>query len=642
MEIRTKLLILLLLIAVIPLVINASINYAFLYKLGRHLATETRTLLTEDAHAYLKAVVENYQRLQERNRKIINIALSQQAQESIFLQEQTPTGPPKAYQLLHDYQPGLVLRQYTILDSGKSFCYPPDEHFARLSDPQRLPWYRSARDSPALTRTLSSDPITGQPALIVAAPLHLPDGSFAGITAVSRSVLGLFEDLQLPEEQERMVGQTLVVLERGEGALAKLRVVAVRKKASTSQPDQEPAAGDYLILDDPDQAVALMEKIGAGQAGTVLLMFRGQHTHWIFGSSQPDEPFPLIMVSHSQIISRATDTEQHVLFKTLQGLKISVILVIAVVLTVIVLALFIARRITRPLNQLSTVAMELAAGDYQARAEISTGDELEGLAHILNDLGPQLQERQLMAHALALAGEIQQHLLPQTTPELEGFDIFGQGTFCDETGGDYFDFIPLADHGRGSLGLAVGDVSGHGIGPALLMASARGILRSHADHYRTDLGGLFAKLNRHLNEDSEDDRFMTLFYGVLSAPNRSLVWTSAGHGPVLWYRCAHNVVEELPSTGVPLGMLAGADYPPSGPLVLEVGDLLLIGTDGIWETRAPSGNQFGIEHMKELVAPCAGQSARKIYATIVNKISEFRQGGELEDDLTLVVVKVKG
>lgn len=645
MKIRAKLLTLLLLIAVTPLVINSAVNHYSMYSLGRHLATKTRTLLTEDAHAYLQTVVMSFQTQQERNRKMLEIALSQQAQEWMLQQHKPPTDPQspnKAYQMLQDYLPDLIVHQFTIFESGRGTCYPDDDTFARRSDLLQLPWYQATRDSRMLTLALATDPVTGQPALILATPLKLQNGSIAGIAAVSRSVAGLFQELKLPQDWSRKAKEMLVVLEKGPEDHQRLRIVAVHEEQVTDQNWLVPGQGDELTPDDPAETNALLEVISAGKAATLRIKFRGQETHWVFGRREKQEPFPLIIVPHAGIISEANATEQHVLAQTLQGLKISGTLLGAVVLVVVILAFFFARRVTLPLSRLADAAKQLAAGDYQARTEINTGDELGDLGRIFNSLGPQLQERQRLAHSLALAGEIQQNLLPQIPPALAGFDIFGQGSFCDETGGDYFDFIPLSQQGKIRLGLAVGDVSGHGISSALLMASARGILRSQANRYDTDLGGLFAEMNRHLSQDTGDDRFMTLFYGVLNTSDRSLLWNSAGHGPVLWYRMARKVVEEIPSTGIPLGMLGVTDYPPAGPIVMDVGDVLLIGTDGIWETRSPSGDMFGTRHLKELMSTCTDQSARGIYSTIVNNVSKFRAGGPLEDDLTLVVVKVKG
>ncbi|MDP6044646.1 MAG: PP2C family protein-serine/threonine phosphatase, partial [Phycisphaerae bacterium] len=264
---------------------------------------------------------------------------------------------------------------------------------------------------------------------------------------------------------------------------------------------------------------------------------------------------------------------------------------------------------------------------------------LQDLGEVFNDMGPKLRERQKMKQSLELAMEIQQHLLPQGSPPVNGFDVAGRSIYCDETGGDYYDFIELAELGPGRLGIALGDVSGHGIGAALLMAAARGVLRSHAAMHGANLGELFETLNRHLVRDTGEAQFMTLFYAVLDAEARSLVWTSGGHDPALWLKNPSGDIDELPNTGIPLGILEDAPYSQAGPIKLDAGDIVLVGTDGIWEARNTDGEMFGKDRLRQILIDSASCSAKEIHDTIVQAVHEFRQTHPQEDDVTLVVIK---
>ena len=155
-------------------------------------------------------------------------------------------------------------------------------------------------------------------------------------------------------------------------------------------------------------------------------------------------------------------------------------------------------------------------------------------------------------------------MLPQAQPQVNGFELFGGALPCDETGGDYYDFIPLGDD---RLALSVGDVSGHGAGAALLMAGARGALRSHALRHDFSLPQLFAAMNEHLCRDTADEQFMTLFYGVLNNRDRTLRWCSAGHEPFFLYRNREQSIIELGNTGLPLGIINEATWEEGAPVV---------------------------------------------------------------------------
>ncbi len=237
----------------------------------------------------------------------------------------------------------------------------------------------------------------------------------------------------------------------------------------------------------------------------------GETALWAYGSRAEDTPFPLIIVPYDLVLARAVDAENYINQQIDIGLKISAALTIFVVLATIILAIVRARKVTDPVMELAQAATRLAAGDFNAKVNIRSSDELIRLGQIFNSLGDSLKEREQLKQSLALAKEIQQELLPASAPATTGFDIVGTSHYCDETGGDYYDFISLQEKDVECTGLAIGDVSGHGIGSALVMAAARGILRSLADHNPLELTPLFASLNRHLSRDTADDSFMTLF-----------------------------------------------------------------------------------------------------------------------------------
>ena len=547
---------------------------------------------------------------------------------------------PAAYRFLHESNPALMHWQYTALESGFHTSFPGHGGYPAGYDSRKRLWYVEARRDGALGwRRPLVDASTRTVMLTLSMPVRRPDGAFAGVTGIDLPITGIFRGLKLPE---RWAGEaaTMLVVPAGAGSESegKLLIVAENAPPESGRDWEIPVELPPLESDDPEQLRALAADAIAGRSGVRKMPYGGREALWAHGAGSRDQPFPVVIVPHDIVVAEAVEAERHVLDMMFRSLEVAGAILLGVIVVVVVVALRSSRAVTRPVTQLREVAERLSGGDYDTRVQIRTGDELQELGDIVNDMGPKLREREEMKRSLALATEIQQHLLPHDPPALASFDIAGASHYCDETGGDYYDFIELMELGRERLGIAVGDVTGHGIGAALLMASARGVLRSHAARHG-DLGELFAALNAHLVRDTGEERFMTLFYGLLDGASRSLCWTSAGHDPPMWLRAASGRVEELATTGIPLGILDGSAYSQEGPVTLESGDVVLIGTDGIWEAANPDKALFGKDRLRELLAARAGEAAADIHAAVVQAVSDFRQTAPQADDITLVVVK---
>jgi len=402
---------------------------------------------------------------------------------------------------------------------------------------------------------------------------------------------------------------------------------------------QQPVKHEILASADHGEFQLLLNDVTAGRSGVRKMPYEGKPSFWAYGPHEEGQALPLIIVPYERIIASADEAERQVLAATVTGLQIAAAGVLLVLVIVTWIALRSSRSVTRPVQRLAEAAEKFAAGDYHVQVDIKTGDELQELGETVNDLGPKMLEREEMKQSLELAMEIQRHLLPERPPAVEGFDIAGNRVYCDETGGDYYDFIDLVDLGEGKLGIAVGDISGHGIGAALLMASARAVLRSHATLHGDDLSRLFEALNAHLVRDTGDERFMTLFYAVLDATSRSVNWVSGGHDPGVLWRSSARAIERLPNTGMPLGVMEDATYDQAGPVTLEPGDLFVVGTDGIWETHNAAGEMFGQQRFEDVLAARSGGTSEEIYAAVVAAAAEFRHDAPQEDDITLVVIK---
>jgi sigma-B regulation protein RsbU (phosphoserine phosphatase) len=234
---------------------------------------------------------------------------------------------------------------------------------------------------------------------------------------------------------------------------------------------------------------------------------------------------------------------------------------------------------------------------------------------------------------------VQQSLLPQSDPSLAGFDIAGASIYCDETGGDYYDFIDTNRGGQAGLAVVVGDVSGHGVSSALLMATARALIMLRAS-MPGEAAGIINDVNRHLSLDTaQTGNFMTFFYSEFTEHGTEVQWVRAGHDPALVYDPSVDEFDELKGRGVPLGFDDSIEY-DSFQRRLEPGQVIVIGTDGIWETHNKTGEMFGKDALMEIVRNSHTASARQIVDTVTEALGQFRGDEVPEDDITLVVIKV--
>jgi serine phosphatase RsbU (regulator of sigma subunit) len=234
-----------------------------------------------------------------------------------------------------------------------------------------------------------------------------------------------------------------------------------------------------------------------------------------------------------------------------------------------------------------------------------------------------------------VAHEIQQRLFPKASPRFGPFDIAGASYPAEATGGDYFDYLPMED---GSLAVVVADVTGHGVGPALLMAEARAYLRTLALE-TTDVGEILTRLNRLLADDVDPERYVTLLLAKLNADPLSLVYTSAGHPACYVLEASGSIKGCLKHTGLPLGVPPRCIY-PTAPVGLSPGDIVLLLTDGIEEAESPENDLFGRERILSVVRAHAQRTAGEILDALFGAVKDFSQGNPQADDLTAVVIKV--
>jgi phosphoserine phosphatase len=241
--------------------------------------------------------------------------------------------------------------------------------------------------------------------------------------------------------------------------------------------------------------------------------------------------------------------------------------------------------------------------------------------------------KQEMERAMRIARDIQQGLLPSGPPSISGYDIAGFSRPADQTGGDFYDFVAL-DEGRWMF--VVADVTGHGIGPALLASEARAVLRAFAR-----VGGSAADIlhaaNCLLMEDLEGN-FVTCFLGILDPGSHTLNYASAGHGPMLFYERGSDSFSQANATVPPMGV-TDAIRPEQVQWALRPGDMAAIPTDGFFEAANTGGEEFGIERLIGTLGEHLDRSAGEMIAAMSERVRRYTGQSPQADDQTCVIIR---
>jgi sigma-B regulation protein RsbU (phosphoserine phosphatase) len=283
------------------------------------------------------------------------------------------------------------------------------------------------------------------------------------------------------------------------------------------------------------------------------------------------------------------------------------------------------------------VLEKVTQGDLSKLVPVATNDEFGVIAGHTNAMIHGLRHRTQLMTSLKLAEEVQQNLLPNEPPSFPGLDIAGISNYCDETGGDYYDYFRMTN---GLFGVVVADASEHGVSAALLMTTVRALLRQRVA-MEGDIARIVSDVNLELVRDvQESGRFMTMFFLEIEPENRTLHWVRAGHEPAILYDTLEDHFLELAGEGTALGVvedLAFQKYTHEG---WTSGSVIVVGTDGIREAQNEEGEMFGLNRLREAIRKNAGKTAEDIQNRIIQDLRVFQGEAPQEDDITLVVIKL--
>jgi len=546
------------------------------------------------------------------------------------------------YRTIEDHLGATLLRHYTMINHWVS-VYPcrPDNCAAAAGD--YGDWYPSVLDERlSYWSAPYIDPDTGRAAIALSLPLYCQEDDIFGVTSIIVDLDRLLDLSLNPATLEKgpfafigklvrdpQSGRTLIKICARAG-----RIPETGGSLETITPRDLGLHGD----DAPYQA--LLNDFSRLRSTIHKVQFKGQASYWAF-SPLPRHDVGMVLVVPMQAKTAMTALLDTIRQRTRRVEVLTGGFLALLVLAAVIAALTFSKIVTKPLERLTRAARKLAEGDLEARVNIDSHDEIGALASVFNRIGPELSRGYAMRQAVELASEIQAHLLPRP-PHIEGFDIFGLTRYSNLAGGDYYDFLcDEADQGR--LCVAIGDVSGHGISSALLMASVRSALRM-----RSRLAGTVSAIAQDANAVFSEDveasgNFVTLFLARLDRDARRIRWVRAGHDPALVYDPATDRFTTLKGTGkgLPFGVNKTEVYlEESHPFT--PGQIYFLGTDGIWEARDAQGVFFGKQRLKEILRDNAGADAKIIATAVMDAVDAFQEGRRRSDDVTCVVVKFTG
>jgi len=541
---------------------------------------------------------------------------------------------------IYSLNPGTKLWTYTVMLDGTVALYPSPGFwpFEAGHDLRQESWYVKARTNKQLTPTPRIEPLTGKTVMTVAVPLYEHDGSFGGVIAMDIDLSSVLDRMEIPKPWKAGAWKLLARLpEKTYFDANDVSIICCSTFAQTQVNSNRPSK--LLDICDPKHIGKMIEESRRGNVGLIRQPYDGVDSLWAYGSSQRGRGFPILVVPYERIMEQAANARQMLFRDNIRAIQVATVLIFIVIVAAVVLGVMRARNFTVPITHLADAAGKLARGDFDVTVNIGTNDELQQLGDVFNQVGPGMKERQKIKQSLELAREIQQHFLPSEDIELDNFQVAGLCRYCDETGGDYYDLFDLTAVAPGRVGLVLGDVSGHGIPAAMLMISTGSILRNNAPRHGDNLSAAITELNSHLVKNSEPGKFMTLFYGLLDDRSRTLSWSSAGHDPAIWHHAESGNFTEMENTGMPLGIMEDAQFDQADPVGMLAGDIVVIGTDGIWEAHNASGRMYGKERLTDLISLHKDKTARQIASLVVESVLEFCSDTAPADDITLLVIK---
>lgn len=700
MKLRVKILFLLLVVSALPVLFSGFLSFLSIQDLGLKLASETRVALLNSAQKRLNEVVidsssritssiqnidmavrvlqENALSVLEHPFKKTSVittdefdlnnqslgdlvllpgtesAFEGDAQTGQFVSYQFPaitsfgssnasTSRAQAQQLWSllptfssiTISPGLpAMRYFVATKEGVGITYPGHGGMPEDYDPTQRKWFVEGMASAGGVSHLppSVDASTSKLVATTVTPIINANGQRLGVVGAEQALTELLHMIHLPDDWYEEAVVQIVYPEADS-----LYVVA----------SLEMTTSDYSWKDHPEikpfsyeseEFNTLVKALKDRTAGVCYMQNKGIDLFAAFAPIEFNNLALLIWIPHEVIAKEALMKELIVQQETVEHAAMVGLMVLGICIGVVFISSISSRALSKPIVELSKATNAVSEGNYEVFVQNSSQDEIGDLARSFNIMVPQLKERIDMQKTLEIAKQIQQCLLPSETPLFTGWEIAGKCMYCDATGGDYYDFISSPDD-ENYLRLALGDVTGHGIASALMMATARSLLRGGAK-CGNNSAELLNDVNNSLVQDTPLGWFMTFYSMELRADSNNVYWVSAGHDPAVVVDIEGNI-NELEGDDIPLGVTSGWSFVLKGPAIIPSGSVIVLGTDGIWEARNDLGEMFDKHRFYDVIKQNRMKSVSDICDAIGEAVLQFCGGAPRTDDITMIVARKK-
>jgi sigma-B regulation protein RsbU (phosphoserine phosphatase) len=681
MRLRWKFFLILLGFSLAPMVVLTGFNRKHVEKLGQVIAEEGRVVMEDVVKNELRQTAEDFALVIRRSKSALDFSLAMVAAETErILYAPAPANTPPAVSgdepqpgvyrpagsspnagrigrlaglaptvaLLREELGDIVLFAAITLEDGTYVTFPARPGLPGDYDPRERPWYQTAKAAfdpkkPGSPGVIWNDPAvdaaSGGLTLTLSRPLFAPGGRFAGVASLDVPLDRVLQEQEIASQWSQAMRAFLVAPTNASPTGGQSLAVWARQSTGGDQARDWKSAVNFESLTSPDTAAfaALAAAMERDRSGVADLSYAGEPSFWAFARLLQGASL-VIIVPKSMLTPLAEQTGREILAATDALVRLSGAAMAVVLIAVALAAFFSTRTFVRPLVVMIEAWKRLGNGDFSVRLHERLGDERQSLIDAFNETVPVLADHVRLQRSLELAQEVQRNLLPAAPPDIPGLDVAGASLPCDETGGDYFDYRAVERNGAACLDTAVGDVTGHGVPSALLMATARALLLATEDSETP--ADRVRRANRLLCRDVADSgRFMTLLAMEIRPDEGVAQYVRAGHDPALLYDPDRDAFEEWPGAGLPLGI--EPDYPFTAYAMpfATPGTVLVLGTDGIWEARDPAGEMYGKARFRAVIRRSAALPAAGVAAAVLADLAAFRGARRQEDDVTLVVVK---